>query len=369
MKFSICIPNFNYGSYLGETIASVLAQTYPDLEVHVADNNSTDDSIAVLDAIDDPRVSYDRNNRNIGFAPNLDRAVAGTSGDRIILLSSDDLMKPDALETYCRVVDWLGDRGPSTILSSTCDVINRAGKVVGYLRPPPWCWTPADINWTLSATLGATVYEKSAVAVLERSLELMRNPVWFASTAYPRAFYEEVEGYGGQGLINPDKEFHWRVISAAESVVFVDIPLFSYRVHPSNQDAQQARSGALKRSDRPVRPVVQHRSRSCASGPASRPTTWPATSSARTSPSARSCRLIERDTTAARRTLSFGQAAYPELMRTDPLALLARGLVLGRAVHAPGAGPDRPAALRRQLSQKTVIRKALTDTSAHTDLT
>ena len=115
------------------------------------------------------------------------------------------------------------------------------------MRAPHWCWGPSDINWTLSAMLGATVYEKSADAVITRSLELMRNPVWFASTAYPRALYEEVEGYRGQGLINPDKEFHWRVISAADSVVFLDIPLFSYRVHPSNQDSQQAKSGALKR--------------------------------------------------------------------------------------------------------------------------
>ena len=56
MKFSICIPNFNYGTYLGETVASALEQTHPDLEVHVVDNDSTDDSIAVLETDRRPSV-------------------------------------------------------------------------------------------------------------------------------------------------------------------------------------------------------------------------------------------------------------------------------------------------------------------------
>jgi len=366
MKFSICIPNYNYGRYIGETVTSALAQTYPDLEVHVADNNSTDDSIAVLDAIDDSRLSYDRNNCNVGFAPNLDRAVAGTTGDRIILLSSDDVMRSDALETYCRVLDWLGDRAPQTIISSTCDVINRSGRVVGYMRAPHWCWGPGDINWTLSATLGATVYEKSAGAVLERSLASMRNPVWFASTAYPRALYEEVEGYRGQGLTNPDKEFHWRVISAAESVVFVDIPLFSYRVHPARQESLQARSGALKRQvDQYVLsfdcdPIVREQ------GGASEDDL--ARYFIREDVAKRAIlSLIDGDRTMAKRIVSFGWAAYPELMRSDALALLARALVIAGPATAPALGRLGPALLRRQLGQKWVIRRALTDASAFTD--
>src|SRR5215472_15490034 len=140
MKFSICIPNYNYGRYIGETITSALTQTYPDLEVHVADNNSTDDSLAVIEAIRDPRLSCHRNNQNVGFAANLDRAVAGTSGDWIILLSSDDLIKPDALDTYRRLLEWRALDGERLIISSTCDVISRDGGVVGLMRPPHWCW-------------------------------------------------------------------------------------------------------------------------------------------------------------------------------------------------------------------------------------
>ena len=48
LKFSICIPNYNYGSYIGETIKSVLKQTYKNYEIIVVDNASTDDEILLI---------------------------------------------------------------------------------------------------------------------------------------------------------------------------------------------------------------------------------------------------------------------------------------------------------------------------------
>jgi hypothetical protein len=74
----------------------------------------------------------------------------------------------------------------------------------------------------------------------------MQNPLQFAATAYPRSLYEAVEGYGGSRLINPDKWFHWKLLSKADMAYFIDRPLFAYRWHASNQTAQQAGSGALK---------------------------------------------------------------------------------------------------------------------------
>ena len=51
--FSICIPNYNYARYVGETIQSVLDQSFQDFEVIVADNASTDDSVQVVRSFQD----------------------------------------------------------------------------------------------------------------------------------------------------------------------------------------------------------------------------------------------------------------------------------------------------------------------------
>ncbi len=363
MKFSVCIPNFNYARYIGQTVDTVLDQSYTQLEIHVADNHSTDGSIEVLADIDDPRFSYHRNNRNVGFGPNLARAVAGTDGDWIILLSSDDLMRPDALQTYHDLIERCGGPEARLVVSSTCDIINSAGDPVGLQGPPRWCWHPEDIDQTLSAALGVDVYRLPADEVLARSLEVMRTPVWFASTCYPRTLYDEVEGFTGQPLYNPDKEFHWRVIAAADSVIFVDSPLFGYRVHPSNQEGEQARVGALKRlvdqyvSTFNTDPRVQER--------AGVTPEMMARNFIREDIAKRAVlSLIEQDLTSAQRTISMGRACYPALMRTDPMAVTARLLVAARWLTAPVLARIGPRLFRRQLVLKTVVRRALTDTPA-----
>jgi hypothetical protein len=74
----------------------------------------------------------------------------------------------------------------------------------------------------------------------------MQNPFYFCATAYPRTLYEELEGYGGARLINPDKWFHWRLLGSADCAYFIRRPLFAYRIHSQNQAAQQTQSKALK---------------------------------------------------------------------------------------------------------------------------
>src|SRR5687767_5803737 len=116
MKFSICIPNYNYARFLGRTLRSVLDQSFADLEVIVSDNCSTDDSAKVAGGTGDPRVRLFRNRANVGFAGNLDRAASRAVGDWMILLSSDDLMLDEALATYASVVESLGERAERTVL-------------------------------------------------------------------------------------------------------------------------------------------------------------------------------------------------------------------------------------------------------------
>ncbi len=74
----------------------------------------------------------------------------------------------------------------------------------------------------------------------------MKNPFNFAATCYSRELYDAVEGYGGGRMFSPDKWFHWRVLGKVPLAYFVDRPLFSYRVHGSNQANLENAAGALK---------------------------------------------------------------------------------------------------------------------------
>jgi len=246
MKFSICIPNYNYASYLGRTIQSILDQSYQDFEILVSDNASTDGSVDVVRSIADPRIRLHVNACNVGFSSNLDRAARMATGECMIMLSSDDLMRPEALATYKAVWEVLGAAGKHTFISSTWDVIDPEDLITGQTGPERSLWTDADRIADLEAAAGGPIYGVQGQELLRRAVLRFKNPFNFAATCYPRLLYEAVEGYGGGRLFNPDKWFHWRLLGVAERAYFIDRPLFAYRWHASNQVSQESATGALK---------------------------------------------------------------------------------------------------------------------------
>ena len=129
--FSICIPNYNYAHYIKQTIDSVLNQNYSDFEIIIADNASTDNSVNVINSYNDDRIRLYVNKYNVGFGPNLDKATLNARGHYIILLSSDDLMKPGALLKYSEIINQNEKNKDNLMIMSGCDVINSENKVIG----------------------------------------------------------------------------------------------------------------------------------------------------------------------------------------------------------------------------------------------
>jgi glycosyltransferase involved in cell wall biosynthesis len=247
LKFSVCIPNYNYERFLGRTIQSVLDQVGAEFEILVSDNASTDRSVEIVRDFTDSRIRIRVNQCNVGFAGNLDRAARMAEGDRMLMLSSDDLMRPGALATYRALFERLGPAAERAIATSDMDVIDGEDRLNGRVGlPRNDVWTQSDRAPELDEVAGAPVYRVGARELLRRCLLTMQNPFQFAATVYPRSLYEAVEGYGGGRQMNPDKWFHWKLLSKADAAYYIDRPLFAYRWHASNQTAQQAGSGALK---------------------------------------------------------------------------------------------------------------------------
>ncbi len=245
MKFSVCIPNYNYERYLGRTIQSVRDQTGAEFEILVSDNASTDSSMDIVRGFGDSRIRWRVNRCNVGFAGNLDRAGRLAEGDRMIMLSSDDLMQPGALATYRALFERLGPVADSAVATSAMDVIDPDDRVTGRVSlAGTGLWRESDRVAELDEIAGGPVYRVPARELLRRSLVSMQNPLPFAATVYPRLLYEAVEGYGGSRLINPDKWFHWKLLAKAESA-YSDRPValfLSLACLESNGPASRKRS-------------------------------------------------------------------------------------------------------------------------------
>lgn len=97
---SIITPTWNCAQFISETIRSVQAQTYPNWEMIISDDCSTDNTKEViapyLEA--DSRIKYICNNKNSGAAITRNNALKVAKGKWIAFLDSDDLWKPDKLE-------------------------------------------------------------------------------------------------------------------------------------------------------------------------------------------------------------------------------------------------------------------------------
>jgi len=98
LKVSVVIPAYNGGPYIGETIRSVLNQTYRNLELIVVDDASQDDTVDVVQQFSDPRLTLLRRPKNHGSDPARKLALGVSSGDLIAFLDQDDLFHPRKLE-------------------------------------------------------------------------------------------------------------------------------------------------------------------------------------------------------------------------------------------------------------------------------
>src|ERR1700719_229487 len=82
--------------YVAECIASILAQRAPyDWEIVAIDDCSPDGTALVLKSFDDPRLTVIVNEKNLGHAGALNRALRATRGKYIARIDSDDRYRPE----------------------------------------------------------------------------------------------------------------------------------------------------------------------------------------------------------------------------------------------------------------------------------
>jgi glycosyltransferase involved in cell wall biosynthesis len=106
---SICIPTHGGRRWVLDSITSGLAQDYPNIEVVVSDDASTDGTAEIAEAIPDARVRVARSDRRLGLAGNWNRSVQLAHGEYVKLLMQDDRLAPTCVS---RMADVLS-RNPS----------------------------------------------------------------------------------------------------------------------------------------------------------------------------------------------------------------------------------------------------------------
>lgn len=102
---SVILPTYNRADILGESIRSVLEQTYEQLELIVVDDASTDDTPRVVRNVPDDRVVYLRHDRNKGAPAARNTGLAEARGEYVAFQDSDDEWFPRKLERQMRAFE------------------------------------------------------------------------------------------------------------------------------------------------------------------------------------------------------------------------------------------------------------------------
>jgi len=239
---SVVVPTYQNESFVGEALESALSQTYPHLEVVVADHASTDRTWEIISRIAaNPRVRIMRTAAGGGAARNWNRVTAEADGEYVKLLCADDLLRPTCIEEQVRAAE----ANPDIVLVAVKrDIIDARGAALVRDRGLADLdgVVPGDMAIRRMVREGTNILGEPA-CVLFRTQALRAAGEWASDQAY---------------LI--DEDMYVRVLQQG-SLYAVRKTLAAFRVSESQWSVSLARSqarqaAALHRRLREERPEI-----------------------------------------------------------------------------------------------------------------
>jgi glycosyltransferase involved in cell wall biosynthesis len=131
---SIGVPVYNGAAYLGHALATIRSQTYPNIEIVISDNASTDGTEALCRALaaEDPRIRYERLPRNRGLVPNHRNVLAMATGEYFMFAPYDDYFAPTYIE---RCVELLEREPQHAYVVAKTVLVDAEGERIGVEVP------------------------------------------------------------------------------------------------------------------------------------------------------------------------------------------------------------------------------------------
>ncbi len=200
---SIIVTTFNRASILPVTLDSVFGQTYPNLEVIVVDDGSTDDTGSVL-ANFGGRLRYERQ-PNQGVSQARRRGLRIAHGELINFLDDDDLMESHKIERQLAELEAHPEAG---VVHCGFHYIDQAGHWIENAGRLPRGDVRRDLAWGCFPWVGGPLIRSQ---VLRSEIRLDEHHDWFS-----------------------DWGMWWRIALAGYTFACVDEPLGSYRIVPGS---------------------------------------------------------------------------------------------------------------------------------------
>jgi glycosyltransferase involved in cell wall biosynthesis len=209
VKFSICIPAFKQ-KHLKECIASILAQVEESFELVILNDNSPEPVEDTVMGFDDHRIRYYSNERNVGaynLVNNWNKCLELSKGEYIVIMGDDDLLEPDYLQEFSKLIGLYPDL---EVFHCRSQIIDDAGKTQ--------LLTPSCPN-----------YEDVYDAIWHRLNQYRSN--YISDFMYRTASLRERGGFYFLPLAWGADDITSFIAAAEKGIAHSNRPVFKYRSH------------------------------------------------------------------------------------------------------------------------------------------
>ena len=215
---------FNGELFVREAIESVLQQSFTDFELIILDDCSTDNSISIINSINDERIKLIQNSGNRGISFCRNRLLEKSAGVFISFMDADDIIHP---EKFKKQLTFLKNNPDYGLVGSSVYLINEEGKVIRKLK------------------LGANAGKIPAMMLFRNYF--VNSAVMFRREKLPDMPFDPDLEFG------EDYMLWWKILQNTKGI---NLPLFlcSYRIHP--QSLTQLMAGRKSDFDKKVYTLI-----------------------------------------------------------------------------------------------------------------
>ncbi len=218
---SVLLPTYNREQWIGESIKSILNQTYGNLELIIIDDASTDKTRSIVRSYleKDARITYTRQDTNKGKPAAVNRGLHIANGEYVWIFDDDDIAFPNKLQTQIDIME----RYPNASLSHTDAILfdNNTRKVYNYFRAQEvsgnrlWEWL-----------FGCRIHGPSVV---------MRKKC-----------FEDIGGMDERLIRAQDYDLWIRLLAKYPEAIAINIATIYYRTHYELRGKEKERFGVEK---------------------------------------------------------------------------------------------------------------------------
>jgi glycosyltransferase involved in cell wall biosynthesis len=212
---TLVVATLNRPEYLRETLSSVLAQDYPNLDILVSDNGSHDETPAVAQSLikDDPRVRFRSNRETVPIHEHFTQCLQAARGEYFILLCDDDHINPRFVSELVNVARR--HRDVNVVVPANATMDENGAVIEEFAKPQGEDFDGSEVvcNWLYG-----------------------RQPLWFINVVTVLMRTETMRRFGGyQGLAGGRNNDNLLFLQCAiiGRVGFALGAVFNWRVHNS----------------------------------------------------------------------------------------------------------------------------------------